>query len=55
MDYDLKGYLVPTDFKKFLQTNGVFHPSDIDIAALYSKFDVQLREKVNFSDFKEEL
>ena len=40
MDYEMKGYLEPEDFRRFLQTTGVFQPGDIDIVALYFKFDV---------------
>ena len=55
MDYDCKGYLLPEDFNRFLQTKGVFRPTDIDITALFAKFDVMGREKVRMADFKEEL
>lgn len=55
MDYGLKGYLEPEDFQEFLQTNGVFKPAEIDLQALFAKFDPRGRKQVTFSDFLEEL
>ena len=55
MDYQQKGYLTPDDFNRFLTTNGVFYPADLDIQALFSKFDTRGRNKVTFSDFYEEM
>ena len=55
MDYAQQGYLTKPDFRKFLEQNGVFKPTELDIDGLFNKFDPLHTSKVTFSQFSEEL
>jgi len=55
MDYNLDGFLCKNDFRQFLQSNGVFNPTVIDIDGLFAKFDQQNSGMVSLSAFYEEL
>ena len=54
MDYNMDGFIVKSDIKKFLGINGVFQPTDLDLEGLMRKLDHSKIGRVSFSDFLEE-